>query len=383
MNEHSLICKFINSNPQNWEEILNDKYQINIKKEGDYAIFNYSRNCSFFEPIVQEARGIIIDLSSLTVVCRPFNKFGNYTEAYADEIDWDSARVQEKVDGSIIKLWYDFNKRGWQFSTNGVIRAENAPIDGVFGISFGDVISSADNYNDITFNNLNKNYTYIFELVSPETKVVVKYDKPSLYHIGTRDNDSGEEYEIDIGIKKPASYNLKSLNDCINAAIALNKNTRNENEIEREGFVVVDKNWHRIKVKSPDYLMMHRVTSTDSITKSEFIKILLFDRKRVDFICENCKNIIPAMKFYDYHLAELLKVAQDLDNLARKLYEEYDGDRKAVAKIICKHKLSSIGLKCIDLQKNGRDVVLETPPEQLSRWIPTYVPEDLSKLFIE
>lgn len=80
---------------------------IGIKEESPYAIFNYAIGCDFSNPIVQEARGIIIDLENLDVVCWPFRKFGNYNESYADKIDWSTARVQEKIDGSIIKLWWD------------------------------------------------------------------------------------------------------------------------------------------------------------------------------------------------------------------------------------------------------------------------------------
>ena len=78
------------------EEILKKEYGLRIKVEGDYAVFNYNITCDFKNPIVQEARGIILDIKSFEVVCWPFRKFGNYNESYADEIDWTTARVQER-----------------------------------------------------------------------------------------------------------------------------------------------------------------------------------------------------------------------------------------------------------------------------------------------
>ena len=188
MNFNSFICNFISEHPDNWDDILFREHAIKVKKEGNYAIFNYGFECDYANPLVQEARGIIIDVTNLEVVCWPFRKFGNHNESYADEIDWNSAKVLEKVDGSIVKLWYDYELSKWQFSTNGTIRAENASIDNYIGLYFGDVIQRADNYSDIPFGNLDKDCTYIFELVSPETQVVVKYDSTSLYHIGTRNN---------------------------------------------------------------------------------------------------------------------------------------------------------------------------------------------------
>lgn len=119
MNKNSKICCFISEN-ENWREILKQEYGITVKEEYHYAIFNYGINSDFSNPIVQEARGIIINIENLEVACFPFRKFGNYNESYADKIDWNTARVQEKIDGSIIKMWYGENEK-WVFSTNAMI----------------------------------------------------------------------------------------------------------------------------------------------------------------------------------------------------------------------------------------------------------------------
>ena len=107
MNTNSYLCRFLAAHPGDWEERLKRDYDLRIKRDGEYAVFNYEINADFYDPIVQEARGIILDTERYEVVCWPFRKFGNYSEGYADRIDWSSARVLEKIDGSIIKLWYD------------------------------------------------------------------------------------------------------------------------------------------------------------------------------------------------------------------------------------------------------------------------------------
>ena len=153
MNTNSLICNFIYNNPDNWEELLTDKC-INIKRDNDLCIFNYDIGCNFEDPIVQEARGIIIDTNKLQVVCWPFRKFGNYSESYVDNIDWSSARVQEKIDGSIIKLWFNKDTDKWVWSTNGVIYASKT--SNSLGFNFLDLIKSTVNYSKIDFDNLDK-----------------------------------------------------------------------------------------------------------------------------------------------------------------------------------------------------------------------------------
>ena len=378
MNENSLICKFIKDNPENWKELLETDYDLKIKIDNNYAIFNYDFNCNFANPVVQEARGIIIDYKNLEVVCWPFRKFGNHNESYCDTIDWDSARVLEKVDGSIIKLWFDFEKNDWQFSTNGTIRAENASVDKYYNLCFMDLINEADNLKDIPFETLDKNNTYIFELVGPQNQIIVKYPNPSLYHLGTRNNISGQEMELDIGIKKPNSYKLKSLDDCVNAVLNLNKN--NSDEIKQEGFVVVDKNYHRIKVKSPEYLVMSRISQVTAISKKDCLFLLLNNTQKLEVFGKNNTDLLPSIKYYDYKFTELKDLSNKMVLFTRALYKEFDSNRGAVARVISSHWLSSIGFKAIENDKTGEELLLEMPFERLLKLIPDYEVENLSTL---
>ena len=382
MNNNSLLCKFISEHPRDFEKLLTENYFIKVKRDGAYAIFVYDIGCDFSLPLVQEARGIIIDVEHLEVVCWPFRKFGNHNESYADKIDWSTARVLEKVDGSIIKLWYDKRAGAWQFSTNGTIRAELATIDAYPGVKFGDIIKRADNFSDIKTDTLDKDKTYIFELVSPETRVVIKYDTTTLYHIGTRHNVTGVETEEDIGIKKPASYPLTSLADCLKAATVLNKSADGgSEEVEWEGFVVVDAKWQRVKIKSPDYLVQHRLASITAPSKRDCLTLLLTDRDKAERLMAANPATVPYFKFYEYKLAELAHTADKLAIIARSLFDEYSGDRAAVAKIILRHRLSAIAFRALECTESGSEILLSIPVEKLQKFIPNYEPEDLSKLF--
>ena len=375
MNSRSVICNFLAHNPDDWERILTEEYVLRIKRDGDYAIFNYNVNADFFDPIVQEARGIIIDTSTLEVVCWPFRKFGNHTEAYADTIDWESARVLEKVDGSIVKLWYDKREDRWRFSTNKTIDADVAEIEENPGLTFGTLIKRASNYGDIPMGSLNKDNTYIFELVSPEKRIVIKYPYTLLYHIGTRNNVTGEEMNVDIGIIKPEEYPLGSLEDCIKAAAALNS-LIDSDEIVKEGFVVVDKNWHRVKVKSLDYISLHHVSTYTTPSKKKCLQLLLTERHKIDIFCKEAASLEHIIKFYDYKLSELLYYADQMGKFARNLFEEYSHDRRAVAQIILNHRLSFVGFRCIESGCSGRDVILSLPIEKIAALLSDYAPND-------
>lgn len=288
MNKNSTLCNFIAQNT-NWEELLSSPpFDIKIKhgtgENADLCIFNYNHRTSDFSiPEVQEARGIIINVKAQDVVCWPFRKFGNYGEYYADSIDWQSARVTEKMDGSIIKVWFNKNQNKWVVSTNGQILAEDAQcecknIDSTNEIptNFREIFDRV--INPINYEYLEKDNTYIFELCSPYNRVVVNYEEPQLYHIGTRNNISGREMEIFIGIQQPREYQLKSLEDVISAAGAIAPQNQSvtdckDEDVSFEGFVVRDKDYHRIKVKSWKYIAKHYLSGP--MAKADLLEIAL------------------------------------------------------------------------------------------------------------
>jgi len=58
--------------------------------------------------IYKLCRGIILDAEDdWRVVSLPYVKFFNYGESYADKtLDWTTAKVYEKLDGSMVTLYW-------------------------------------------------------------------------------------------------------------------------------------------------------------------------------------------------------------------------------------------------------------------------------------
>ena len=94
------LLKFIESNTDWKEKIQLEPYCVKVDEDEHYVILKYDQIHSDFNiPLVRECRGIIITKDTHEVVCHPFDKFGNYGEGYCPEIDWATARVQQKIDG--------------------------------------------------------------------------------------------------------------------------------------------------------------------------------------------------------------------------------------------------------------------------------------------
>lgn len=210
---------------------------------------------------VQEARGSIFrqrDDGRWICVCYPFDKFFNYGEQYSavNRIDWSIASVQQKVDGSLIKIWWDYGR--WIISTNGSINAFKV---GCGDTTYGNLVEQVINRIPNFFDNLDKNYTYMFELTSPQNRIVVRYEGIKLWYLGRRNilNYKEDNEKLDLkGLCYPKTYPHHSLSECIAAA--------HEMGDDEEGYVVCDDNFNRIKIKGDEYLALHKMRGNGPLT---------------------------------------------------------------------------------------------------------------------
>lgn len=336
------LGKFCSEN-ENWEEVLsNPPYNLKINRDGDYVIFNYNQiNSDFSNEIVREARGIIFREGQWQgPVCHAFDKFGNYGETYVPEIDWDSAVVTEKVDGSLIKIWYD---ERWHISTNGTINAFKAEMNNVKFQTYGDLFLQCFNMNSedrvvgFFFNihptgellnfleSLNKNYTYMFELVGPYNRVVIPYKETKLYFLGLRNEDGMVKpfhqcpaivtKMRTYGVDTPKVYHLRSLEQCIEATQEL--------PWDEEGYVVDDIKGNRVKIKSPAYVTAHYVRTTRAITERVLIQIILSNEIEEFLIYaedyrEELFSVKRAMEVFELYHEICLEEIKDKDFINRK-----------------------------------------------------------------
>ncbi len=361
----SKILDFIKNNPHNWEELLSQR-RIRATHKGNRVCLKYEIEADFSDPLVCEARGIIIDVLTQEVVCHPFDKFFNVQEKYASDIDWNTAKVLEKIDGSLVKLyWYD---NEWTFATSSTCDARDASVDGFNGISFYDIIVGSDNYSEIPFYSLDKKCTYLFELVSPQAQIVIRYDHNTLYYLGARNNQSGEETDTDIGIKKPGSFPIRTLEDCLRAAMKLNKDRGAV--IHDEGFVVVDGNHNRVKIKSPVYIAMHKVIS-NRVFSPKRIAELYYQGVSFQTLAEQFPNDAHIIKYYDWQIEEMKHDIIQMVGYARALYNEFNCDRSAVASTIKKSSYAWAGFAALD-NKSADEIISMLTPLKISKLISEY-----------
>ena len=275
------IQKFIEEHAD-WEKLLSEKpYCITISRDVMFGhrliMFKYSQIDSDFNvELVRECRGIILDEDTLEVISYAFDKFGNVNEPYVPTLDAKSMKSTVKIDGSIFKIVKLGNDL--LMSTNGTISAFSAPVPEQVGCnfkSFGeiavDVLTKKFGSIDEFKKHLDEGYTYVFELVSPWTRVVTPFHDSDLYLIGCRNNKTYEEiFFKDIKLadyfKTPDILDFSTIDDCLKYTSSL--------DWINEGFVVMDKNFNRVKVKNPAWLSVHHLCENHTMSYARAIEIV-------------------------------------------------------------------------------------------------------------
>jgi hypothetical protein len=216
----------------------------------------------------------------------PFWKFFNYGEPNAASIDWESAVCTEKKDGSLLKITRHGDKL--LLSTNGMIDAFKSNLVQQPGCPY-------KTYGALALDTLKKylgqdakkfsgffeeGFTYMFELCTPWNKVVIPHKDCSLFFIGCRDNKTFQEsrfweHPMAKVFPTPRIFPMKTLGQCLSAAEKL--------PWDEEGYVVVDKDFNRVKIKSPQYLAVHRLSGNGVMSAKRSLDIVKLNE--IEEIC--------------------------------------------------------------------------------------------------
>ena len=392
------IQKFITEH-SDWEKLLSEKpYCLHITKDNfngkNLVMFKYDQIESDMSlPIVQECRGLILDFDTNEIVSFPFKKFFNAGETNAAEIDWKSCWVGEKLDGSLIKMVRIGDEI--LISTNGTIDAFKAPLAEQIGCkssTFGELVIEAIWNNDNFRPNhthavtskgkwfehpdyryamkkfkdlLEENNTYMFELTSPFNKVVVSWHETRLNFLGVRDNFTFQEtYFSDHDLKNyfntPKVFPLTSLDECKKATEAMGP--------DQEGFVVCDKNFNRIKVKSILYVSLAHMRNNGVLSYERGIEIVRGNE------LEEVLTYFPEFKDH------LEKIKEKYDFLVSHLEASWDGfntsvtalaPRKEAAIWITKNfDIPGVGFALLDGKvKSVKEWMEKCPAKNLVKWL--------------
>jgi len=220
------------------------------------TIWNYSLKTQYdnlWDEVTLQARGLVTDENG-NVVARPFKKFFNLEEKkFTPSKEFD---VYEKMDGSLGIFFY--YEGGWVMATRGSFTSDQS-------------VKGYEMMFKYDFASLHKNYTYLFEIIYSENRIVVQYDFEDLVLLGMIETKTGYEVNLyddnhdDIRLKnliKNLGFNIVKKYDGIKDYGQLKMGI----PFNKEGYVVRFSNGERIKVKGEEYLRLHKIMTNLTTT---------------------------------------------------------------------------------------------------------------------
>jgi len=256
------------------------------------SIYNYSRECQYngmWDDITLNCRGLVLDTEG-NVIAKPFPKFFNYEEHKPEDIPNEYFEVYEKMDGSLgiffyyeeelsderrYNIWFNNNyetgmerffdpnnlpnfddpyyeptpkiKGEWHMAPRGSFTSEQA----IKGME----IAKRYNYDKKCV----PGYTYLFEIIYPENRIVVDYGKEErLVLLGVM-NRRGEEFPYEELVEDGWDIVMK-YKTWGEDWETLKKEISKDNE----GYVIRFSGGMRMKIKGDEYVRLHRILTNFS-----------------------------------------------------------------------------------------------------------------------
>lgn len=231
--------------------------------------------------------------------------FRFYNQGQGPSVDWSTAVVEEKLDGTCIIIYFDSVSGRWCSATRKRSEAD-VPLDPHCPDTFTDLVNKTiqqshgvdlhDHMENLASSNPTiKDYTFVCELTSPVNRIVCQYDSFNLTllavrHIPTMKEEETSKWSNILNISAIKTYSISDLDSVI-------KMVETWNPMHQEGVVVKDANFQRIKIKNPAYVAYNRMKDSLSSVRGCVEVILL----------EKDDDVIPFMDSYIVNRINTLK----------------------------------------------------------------------------
>ena len=377
---------------ENGLDALINNFHIICTAYPDRICLNYDQiESPRFHPICDECRGLILRKNSWDVLASSFRRFYNLDEGVPPQwmtpshmyqripsmvgadnsfnlFDLSKASYFEKLDGSLIAMYHDGEK--WNVATRKRAFAEGS---GNWGRSFADIFKEAASkthlYHFVHNEPIAPYYTYVFELTSPETRVVTPYADIRITLIGARrKTDEMRELssnELDTVAKimelgRPKIFTASSYEELFSLVNSFP--TLDEGVV---GLIERPNGSHfRIKFKNPRYLAVAHMRSNGNISPKSVLELVMKNEQ-----AEYLQYFDSDKKYFSF-VEEKLNEAKERIS---KVYEQYKDlvEQKAFAlAIMAATKQSFENGILFSLRKGGKtinDILTEMGADKLSK----------------
>lgn len=270
------------------------------------AAFNYDQiEAKENDPLARQCRGLVLarvhdtasgafprpfddnDVVGWTkILARPFDRFFNHGQHDTDVtriLGKPGTRIFEKLDGTLCIVYFDDFQGAWHVGTRSVPEADK-PIDGFGEHTFRTLFDHAlREHLNLTLDRLasvlDRQITYLFELTTPQNRVVVEYTKPQLHLLAMRHRDGTElcpvEHDRHFGefsIPRAPQHACSTLGELIGLVTARDPKAS-------EGVVVRAHDFSRVKVKNPAYVALSALRGSVANSPRRLMELILLGKE--------------------------------------------------------------------------------------------------------
>lgn len=194
---------------------------------------------------------------------------------------------------------------------------------------------------------LNNDIVAIFEFVSPENRIVIKYDEKDLILLRMRNNSTGEYIDIEEYRNKFKNIKfVKKLNYTLDELVEMSKTTEGI-----EGWTIQFQGGKLIKIKNTWYYNLHSLFTEDLNRENSLISLI---------VNENIDDVISQLSGSSDKIEEVEELTTLIHNYIKvqvgstnDLLSLYNGDRKDFAIKYIKHDYFYLAIDVI----NGGDLI--------------------------
>lgn len=300
---------------------------------------------------MREMRGIVIDYKNNKIVSLPFPKFFNIAKSKETAED-DSAYIKnlpqnekvyatEKKDGALIVMsHYDgdvllTSSGSFEEGQSAVLKRARELYEKL-----------PEKTKQVIKNLTQSGYTLMFEVIAPESKVVIDYDEEKLYLTGIRRNNTGQLFTHDDLLQFKEYFNLpefrvfKNIKSAVKFAETTKKNI--------EGYVLKFKSTGQlIKLKTEEYFKKYQSQRQLGMPRlyENYLKNIPVQLKHEEFL----GLVKKAYKFFKYFDNFMLNTAKE--SIEKK-------DPKSLQKLpITQEELNSLYRRLNKLDSNNEEAI--------------------------